>query len=382
MTTLLQKLRHMLEHASASSHPVVLEMKATVEDSSWHREANTWVHTEMVVNQFISIWEASDRDHDDIEMFHGGLAALFHDFGKPEAEEEFVNKVTGAPYRRYAGHESVSATNFRNFATNPQEWLSTFGVSVELEPMDIYLIALMIQHHLPYSYKPQLTASILQTVELLGGQIDVFFSLLRADARGRISDDHEAKLADVEAWIAETSGAYEPTADCMLDDKKPVAYVIVGPSGSGKSTYLASMGIDKEAVFSQDALRMERYGDEALASDPLAYYSAAWRAAVADEQAFNAAATAAVHKVCKSAHHFVVSDNTNLTKKRRREFIAAAKQAGRMVVAVVFVTVPVAELIRRGEARGNRGVPPERLIEMFRSMYLPALDEVDMIYAI
>lgn len=385
MTTLYSTLEGMLQSAAASESPYVQQMRATVEDSGWHREASVWVHTEMVTNEFLKIWKESGRSLDDREMFHAGVAALFHDFGKPDAEDERVNKE-GVKYRRYSGHEAISASEFRAVATSPDAWKTLFGVEHHFaDPHDIFKIGLMIQHHLPYAYQDGLRRDILMTIKwsIDEGDIFPFFALLRADARGRISDDHEAKLAAVEEWI-ESAEAMMSTPTSIKDIERVgygtidrFAYVLIGPSGAGKSTFLERFGDVDIEFFSQDALRLELYGDNSI-TDPVAHYHAAWKASTEDKD-FRGHVTKRVQNVVKSAASIVVSDNMNLGKKARREFISAARQSKRVIVGVVFASVGEDELISRGAARNNRGIPPDRLREMFRQMYLPAFDEVDLI---
>lgn len=377
MTTKFEMLQAMLEHAAASDSPHVAAMQATVEDSSWHREASVWVHTEMVVAEFLKIWEESGRDHDDWIMFRAGIAALFHDFGKPNAEEERTNKE-GALYRRYAGHESISATEFRDLATG-WGWAALFGEELQLEAEDLYTITVMIQHHLPYAYKDELRLEVLQACWWFNGHdLFPFFALLRADARGRISDDHEQKLANVEEWIKSATEAFGEPPQYFPNSR--CAYVLIGPSGAGKSTYMHKFASDTE-IYSMDALRLEHYGDDSI-TNPAQHYTAAWQAANEDEKEFRKLTTARINAVVKSDAQYVISDNTNLTKKARREFIAAAKQSGRIVVGVCFVTPSMDDIVTRGAKRGDRGIPVSTLVHMHRLMYLPVFDEVDVVFPV
>ncbi len=379
MTTRYDTLSSMLVHAAGSASPHVQTMKNTVEDSPWHREASVWVHTEMVVTEFLKIWDESGRDKNDWVMFRAGIAALFHDFGKPDAEEERTS-AEGKTYRRYAGHEAISATEFRVLATSGK-WEETFGVTCPLEATDLFVIAYMIQHHLPYSYKDVLRNNVVQTAWFFNEHdLFPFFSLLRADARGRISDGHEEKLANVEAWIATAESEFtEPPMYWPGGGK--YAYVLIGPSGAGKSTYISSRFSSESEVFSMDALRLEHYADDTIA-DPVKHYTAAFQAACNDPVGFKQKVTARVHEVCRSDARLIISDNTNMSKKARREFIAAAKQAGRVVIGVCFVSISIDELLRRGRERGNRGIPEGVLINMYRSLYLPGFDEVDVIHVV
>lgn len=371
-----EQLHSMLMHAGTSTAPSVRVMKDTHENSSWHREESVWVHTTMVVHQFLIIWAESGRSFDDHLMFLAGVAALFHDFGKPEAEEEKTNPE-GVVYRRYGGHEAISATEFRVISQDPTLWHELFGTVCELDNTDRYVVALMIQHHLPYAYKEAMQDKIIQTVaHYMDGLTLPFFSLLRADAAGRISDDHDVKLEAVETWIDAAESRFRPH---VVPENTQQAYLLVGPSGVGKSTYLANTH-PWAPVYSMDGLRLATYGDDTIV-DKAQRYRCAWSASNEDEKNFKKLCTASLITVVRSDVEVVVSDNMNISKKPRREFIAAARAAGRSIVAVVFMANPpsLEELKQRSITRGDRGIRPERIEEMYRAMYLPAYDEVDFI---
>ena len=70
--------------------PIWQRMEQTVEDSPWHREANVAVHTEMVLQEFDKI--AKDFNFSNEALLIGKIALLFHDTGKPHAEEEKVSE--------------------------------------------------------------------------------------------------------------------------------------------------------------------------------------------------------------------------------------------------------------------------------------------------
>jgi hypothetical protein len=89
--------------------PIGLAMLNTVENSPYHREENTWVHTEMCIAHYNKQFAPfRSKKQNTIAT----LALLFHDVGKPAAEETLDKKDGTGQYRRYAGHEAVSAVAF------------------------------------------------------------------------------------------------------------------------------------------------------------------------------------------------------------------------------------------------------------------------------
>lgn len=375
--TLHSTLSSMLEKASNSQDAIVATMKTTVENSEWHREANVWVHTQMVVEEFLKAWaefgELNNRCY-----FRAGVAALFHDFGKPTAEEERTNDVTGVVYRRYAGHEAISAGLFRDYATSPPKWKKLFGKSSTLTAEDIYVISVMVTHHLPYQYKAELTNGILATMIEMNESFHPFFMLLRSDSNGRISDNHDAKKAAVEDWIVKVTTLYEDHVrkQPVPTESTKVACLLVGGPGTGKTTIRRQLVDEDTAIFSMDELRIKVYGNPAE-PDPIKQYQDAFKLSIANEEEFKNNVNRHMVSLFRPLPNIIVSDNTNLSRKGRRQFIAAAKQKKYMVIAVVSPTVSLHELIERNKNRKDHKVPEDVIIQMFHRQSFPTFDEVD-----
>ena len=348
------------------THAMFLEMEATVEASSWHREANVLVHTNMVCEQYLEIW----KDKTDKQMYLGAIAALFHDVGKPEAEEVRESEERGV-YRRYAGHEHVSATEFLNhiLALEPE-----VRAEMKLGARDLYVVAWMIENHLPYSMKDVAKRQGLYDTVARYEVVEAFYSLLRADSRGRQSDNHEQKLADVEAWIEEFDKHVQtPGLTVQEFENGKVAYVMIGTSSSGKSTYRDAISDEEEAfmaskpnIFNMDQVRLDTWPSEGT---PAEQYQHAYTQSVENKGDFSAAVDKRLNAVFSDDARTVVSDNCNLSKKSRAQFIAKAKQKGFRVVGVLLLTHPKFARKREAERDDRNGVP---IWQHFRALSMPS----------
>lgn len=168
-------------------------MAKTVEDSPYHREANTKVHTNMVVDQYFDI-TSSSWDKSDV---HGFFTVAFHDTGKPAAEETIHNHPVRGTYRRYSGHEVISARLWEDWAMSNRKVLY---VMFDLNTDDLFIISYMIEHHLPYDLKDgKKIANLKSTIDMYCNRL-VFCNILQSDCWGRISDDHNTKKAKVAEW--------------------------------------------------------------------------------------------------------------------------------------------------------------------------------------
>ena len=216
-----------ITHFKASPYWEV--MVSTVEDSPWHREKSVATHTEMCIEQYMSrFYGQRSEKQNKIAL----LALCFHDTGKPAAEETLEKKDGSGTYRRYAGHEQDSAVTFTEC------WLKDPVLQSFVSADEARQIRWMIEHHLPYGLKDGQKRSALRTAmeHTLREDVQTFYDCLRSDAAGRISDDHETKLQNVEDWIADFQTV--PMTANRYSTDMGVCYVMIGPSGSGKSTWV------------------------------------------------------------------------------------------------------------------------------------------------
>ncbi len=337
-------------------------LRQTVEASPWHREANVAAHTEMVIEQYATrFMPIRSEKQNKIAL----LALLFHDTGKPSAEETLEKKDGSGTYRRYAGHEQDSAVCFTEC------WLMDPELRALVSVDEARMIRWIIEHHLPYGYKDGKKRSDLRTAmeHTLREDVDTFYDCLRSDAAGRISDDHETKLQNVEAWIREFRTV--PLTINRINSQMGNCYILIGPSGSGKSTWTKQYRRACDKVFSLDEMRREFWFTRnslgfAVPGDK-DFYSTTWQYAVDHEGEFKKywhERMASMFHDLKITHGSMYMDNTNGSKKFRSQYIQAARNIGMKVVAVEFWNT-FDTLYARQATRPDKAVPASSL----RSQY-------------
>lgn len=349
------------------------KMGETNEGSPWHREANVGLHTDMVLNEYLSNFT--------FLMYHGemlgALAAVFHDVGKPGAMEVIWKPERGS-YKRFGGHEVLSARLWEDYAVSNWDHLKLwFG----LKPHDIYTVALMIEHHLPWAMtdKVKLTHLAKTIVKTVG--FKVFKNFLMADQLGRISDDQDQKIAKVNEWLGKFGSIVNSVDDLriILDNatrRNKVLYndsktliVLIGASGSGKTSFMNKLivgPIPPIDYFSLDDLRVKMYNCD---------YDEAIRKSFADKD-FNNKAQKAFGEVIKRDNRKIVVDGVNLIKKRRRMYIDMARRAGYNAVAVIF-PVALQTIIDRQQTRPDKSVKAVYVQGQYNILQLPQFGEFD-----
>lgn len=338
--------------------PIGRAMKQTVEDSPYHREENTWVHTKMVLEQYLTrFYPLRSEKQNKIALF----ALLAHDFGKPDAEETLKKKDGSGTYRRYVGHELLSAIAFTEC------WLINPHLREFVSAEEARQIRWIIEHHLPYGYKDSKKRSDLRTAmeHTLCENVETFYDCLRSDAAGRISDDHQTKLQNVEDWISEFESV--PLVVNKISTRMPTCYILIGPSGSGKSTWRNGQIGNTSVVVSMDDFRMDFY--DYITDDPKEAYAAAWKKCNEQQSvwgAYNMKRTTETFDFAVKHGLHVIVDNVNASKKARAMYIHEARQRQMKIVAVEFWNT-LGTVVRRQRTRPDKEVPENAVRRQYLS---------------
>lgn len=380
----IQKLHEYIEHFKTTE--LWAEMVNTVEDSPWHREANVSVHTEMVLDQFFTHHAPHLTEN---EVVIGALALLYHDVGKPPAEEE-ISREDGTKYRRYAGHEPISANVFI------QSYVTDARLRELISIEEATAARWIIEHHLPYGVKAKQKRIALRTAtaryfEMAGVRPLLFAACLKSDAAGRISDDHEEKLKAVDEWIQDFA---DVEVLCHRDvSVKKHLILLMGGAGAGKSTFVAlELKGPHDVVLSYDAMKLKFFSErfpDSVRLDPKEMYELARHFCTLGDgyKEFDKVSRHTINSTIKDLakvndNVLLFSDTVNSTKKRRVAFVQPALQHGFRVTAVDFI-VPIETLVARQSTRPDKQVPESAIRFQVMGMSLPLLGtEVDSYHVI
>lgn len=341
--------------------PVGHAMKRTVENSPYHREESTWIHTEMVLEAY----KTHFMPHRSASQNKIALIALaFHDVGKPSAEEVLEKKDGTGTYRRYAGHEQDSAVAFT------ERWLEDPVLREFVSVDEARKIRFIIENHLPYGYRDSKKRSDLMTAikHTLREDEQTFYDCLRSDCWGRISDDHVTKKQDVEEWI--DSFRKVPLTINRTNVQMGKCYLMIGPSGSGKSTWTGARIRACDKVVSMDTTRAVFWKSRQRGQGPedaKEFYREIFQFAMDNERDFarfldeEIRATMQTLRITKGDLYV---DNVNGSKKARARYVQEARAAGMKVVAVEFWNT-FQTIAARQKTRPDKEVPVSSLKQQY-----------------
>lgn len=348
------------------------KMNALAENSPWHREDSIGIHTDMVVGEFISnAWYDWDRN----EVI-GALACAFHDVGKPEASA--INGIKWKPergnYLSFGSHEQISARMWEDFAV--LNWARLVEL-FDLTPRDIYAVAWIIEHHLPWAVKKDDKRNALAQTVFELDILETFCAVLVADTWGRISDDGPEKKAKVSAWLKEFRQLVDPDRRETVsgpNTDRPTLMVPIAASASGKSTFRQTLSSDTK-VFSMDDLRIEMYldPDEELNDEA---YNRAYAAACEDKH-FNQAVQNRFNELVATGFS-IFCDNTNISARRRKHYLTTARRKGYHIQAILF-PIALRDLIARQSTRADKTVPTQAVVQQYRGLQMPSYGDFDSV---
>lgn len=353
-------------------------MEATCENSPWHREANVAVHTQMILDHYEANFAALRTPRQQALTL---LSILFHDTGKPAAKKDKHTEERGH-YQSFGGHEHISARIWEEYAVENWNKWKQLKKNFDLVDTDIYLIAWVIENHLPHNLnnerdlqnvRNQLNSAPFEYSELA----TVYYDQIISDQAGRISDSHAKNMAEVVEFI-EGIKALEPeahTAKAAVDAKSgdqdvPRLVVMVGASGSGKSTYSDKLEKKGYEYFSLDASRI-KYAQEngVKGSNPIDVYGRAHAYCDKHRGPFRIYADRQYSDLIKARANIIV-DNTNVSPKARGNYIGLAQKHGYEVVCALF-PITRAELLKRQKVRKDKTVPIVAVLDQYKRIEMP-----------
>ena len=275
---LITKLKSLLPHCLAVAKPTIdwrkieedfpdlaLPLQKTRQDPRWHAEGDVWTHTKMVADAITRVqrWQAAPEESR-IRLF---LAALLHDVGKPATTTTDENGYIVSPKHAKIGAQHARAFLWDRLGLNTDPSLIRFRESV---------VSLVRRHSLPL-HLLEGSDPLRSVVEFsILGVNDELAILCEADARGRICDNLDVSLENVEMFrlFAEENGVLNapfPFAskhsafgyfserlgrpgEILYDDAWGEIVMLSGLPAAGKDAYIRRRYPDRPVV-SLDAWR-------------------------------------------------------------------------------------------------------------------------------
>jgi predicted kinase/CRISPR/Cas system-associated endonuclease Cas3-HD len=360
------------------------DMEKCVENSPWHRESNVAEHTMMLYRFYRDNLMSSRTKRQQILTF---LAMMFHDVGKPSAKVEKYREDRGN-YFVFAGHEQISARLWEDYAVGNWSYLKNLFPEINID--DIFRIGFIIENHLPFTITNQKALEKFSNAVHYTLESDkvAYFDCLTSDQHGRISDNQEEKLNRFNEWMEKFCNINNNTIINNEENINKVIYLLIGASGSGKSTYANSIrhqyGDDNVGVFSLDTCRLDfakNYIVDWETKNDIDFYREAFALCVSKQNEFNVFADKSFRNILDK-FDYVISDNTNVSKKSRHKWTMMAHNKGFKVIGVLF-PINKEKLLNRMVSRVDKKVPEEAVLRQWNQISYPRIgDDVDGVFVV
>jgi predicted kinase len=355
------------EEAARALFPGMAEaLAATPQDPVYHAEGDVWTHTKMVVSALLAspVYAAQPPSLQGVLFY----AALLHDIAKPQTTREDGGKII-AP-----GHSPKGAIQARVA-------LWEAGVDPQLREQVCRLIE---YHQVPFfAFNSRKGVSAEYTARLLAQNcsIELLTAVAEADMRGRVCNDQQAVLVEIELFAelaremdcfttpysfpdAPTRMAYFLSGGNRYPDEKVFVKdpfevtILCGLPASGKSTYAAALP-KSVPVVSYDDLREELGLKHGEGTGTIVH--------AADDR---------MRELLRSKTPFVVNA-THLSRQMRRRTVGLARDYGASVRALYFeATFP--ETLARNAAR-DTSLKTEKLLRMTGNWEVPGEEEFEVV---
>jgi putative nucleotidyltransferase with HDIG domain len=339
-------------------------MKDVPQDARYHAEGNVLKHTKMVVEALISLSEFRGLNEQDQHILIA--AALMHDIGKPSTTT--INKVNGkteisSPGHAVAGEKLVRSMLYKELPA-PFEIREQVAHLVRYHSLPLWAI----ERNDPR--KSIIQASLKADTRLL-------YILARADAMGKITDDHDEMFLKIELFKAlcddydcfgkpysfksnygrflylnksDLSPDYVP-----FEDLKFTVFVMAGLPGSGKDTFIRN-NLDVPVLSLDEIRRLHNIS-------PTDRNKTGVVIQLAKERAKN---------YLRGKKSFVFNA-TNITREIRNRWLSIFLDYGARV-KIIYLELPYEQLIERNQSR-EHAVPEKAVEKMITKLEIPSPDE-------
>lgn len=354
-----------LEGERSPLAPLAAEMKETAQEAAWHGEGDVWTHTRLVCEALAGLEAFRTLEESDRRALF--LAALLHDAGKVRRTRLEEGRLV-SPHHGAAGANLARALLWRELG---------LAGTAEKQRFRETVCNLIRYHTAPVHLWKEEDKTCLRRIaangELIPGfRLSLLCLLARADQLGRVSDDRDRLVEQVEltALLAQEQGCFSApgvfaspyakrayfagrlawAGDAPYDRSWGEVIVMSGLPGTGKDTWIGR-NCPSLPVVSLDRLRSEL-----------------GQSATGDQSAVAAAARELARTHLRNKEPFVWNA-TGLTPALREKVVSLCEGYG-AAVRIVFLETEWEEGLRRNADREAR-VPQQAVERMLERLTPP-----------